>query len=65
VKLLAESGADLHATDANGRTALDLARGNSGGRGGGRGGGAPAFPETTALLESLMGARPAGALAPE
>jgi ankyrin repeat protein len=65
VKLLAESGADLHATDANGRTALDLAEGTSGGRGGGRGGGAPAFPETTALLESLMGVRPPGELAPE
>ncbi len=53
VKFLAENGADLAAKDANGRTALDLARGgvNLGGFG------APPpepFPETAELLESLM-----------
>ena len=52
VKFLAEHGADLQAKDANGRTPLDLARGI------GRGGSGPAaaepFPETVALLESLM-----------
>lgn len=59
VEFLAASGADLGATDASGRTALDLARGNAGGRGGrGGGGGEPAFPETAALLESLMGVAP-------
>lgn len=53
VAFLAANGADLTATDANGRTALDLARGgvNLGGFG------APPpepFPETAALLERLM-----------
>jgi uncharacterized protein len=52
VNFLAENGADLDAKDANGRTALDLARA-------GRPGAEP-FPETVALLESLVSA-PAGA----
>jgi ankyrin repeat protein len=56
VKLLAARGADVHARDANGRTALDLAKGvGPAGRGQ-----AEAFPETAALLESLMAA-PGGA----
>jgi ankyrin repeat protein len=50
VKFLAASGADVHARDANGRTPLDLAKGvGPAGRGQ-----AEAFPETAALLESLM-----------
>jgi hypothetical protein len=56
VEFLAAQGADIGAQDASGRTALDLARGNAGG-GRGDGFGAPAeaaFPETAALLESLM-----------
>ena len=55
VKFLADNGADLAAKDADGRTALDLARGS--GRGGGRGPAAEPFPETAALLESLMKAK--------
>jgi ankyrin repeat protein len=55
VKFLAENGADLRAKDANGRTPLDLAKGI----------GVPGvkqptrepFPETVALLESLMAAK--------
>jgi ankyrin repeat protein len=43
VKLLAEHGADLRAKDANGRTALDLAKAA-----------AEPFPETVALLEALL-----------
>ena len=49
VKFLAEHGADLQAKDANGRTALDLAKGGGGGRGQ-----AESFPETAALLQSLL-----------
>jgi hypothetical protein len=51
VELLAEHGADLQATDAYGRTALDIARGAGiqGVRPDGDG-----FPETAARLESLM-----------
>src|SRR5262249_10996813 len=49
VKFLVQNGADLQAKDANGRTPLDLARGVRGGRGA-----ADSFPETVALLESLM-----------
>jgi len=55
VKFLAENGADLQAKDADGRTPLDLARGI--GRSGVRGTAAEAFPETVALLESLMAAK--------
>jgi ankyrin repeat protein len=53
VKFLAEHGADLQAKDANGRTALDLAKG-TGVTGRGQ---AESFPETAALLESLMTAK--------
>jgi ankyrin repeat protein len=55
VKFLAENGADLQAKDADGRIPLDLARGV--GRSGVRGTAAEAFPETVALLESLMAAK--------
>ena len=55
VKFLAEHGADLAAKDADGRTALDLARGV--GRAGIRGPAPEAYPETAALLESLMKAK--------
>jgi ankyrin repeat protein len=55
VKFLAENGADIQAKDANGRTPLDLAKGI----------GVPGikqatrepFPETVALIESLMAAK--------
>jgi ankyrin repeat protein len=50
VEFLAANGADPAATDASGRTALDLARGN---------------PETAALLESLTGAQGNPRLSPE
>jgi ankyrin repeat protein len=53
VEFLAENGADLSATDAGGRTALDLARG--GVNLGGFGAAAPEpFPDTAALLVRLM-----------
>jgi hypothetical protein len=55
VKFLAEHGADLDAKDSRGRTALDLAKGI-----GVRGVKQPTrepYPETVALLESLMAAR--------
>jgi len=53
VKFLAEHGADLQAKDANGRTPLDVAKGaGPGGRGQ-----AESFPETAALLESLIAAQ--------
>jgi len=55
VKFLAENGADLQARDANGRTALDLAKGI--GVPGVRQATREPFPETVALLESLMAAR--------
>jgi ankyrin repeat protein len=51
VKLLVERGADVQAKDANGRTALDLARGV------GRKTPGDAFPETATLLQSLTAAR--------
>jgi ankyrin repeat protein len=54
VKFLAEHGADLQAKDARGRTALDLARGV--GVPGVRQAAGEGFPETAALLESLMAA---------
>jgi uncharacterized protein len=49
ITFLVANGADLTAKDANGRTALDTARGAGGNRGG-----ADAFPQTVTLLESLM-----------
>jgi ankyrin repeat protein len=52
VKFLAENGADLGAKDARGRTALDLAKGV--GVPGVRQAAGEGFPETAALLESLM-----------
>jgi hypothetical protein len=55
VKFLAENGADLQAKDASGRTPLDLAKG-VGVRGVRQAAGEP-FPETVALLESLMAAK--------
>ncbi len=55
VKFLAERGADLEAKDANGRTALDLARGV--GVAGVRQASRDPFPETVALLEALMTAK--------
>jgi uncharacterized protein len=55
VKFLVEHGADLQAKDANGRTPLDLAKGIGGG--GGRGPAPEPFPETVALLESVMAAK--------
>jgi ankyrin repeat protein len=54
VKFLAENGADLQAKDASGRTALDLAKGV--GVPGVRQAAGEPFPETVALLESLMAA---------
>ena len=62
VKFLAEHGADLQAKDANGRTALDLAKGT--GVPGVRQAAGEPFPETVALLEKLMaerGTRPSAA----
>jgi len=55
VKFLAENGADLGAKDASGRTALDLAKGI--GVVGVKQPTREPFPETVALLESLMTAR--------
>jgi len=53
VKFLVEHGADLQAKDANGRTPLDLAKG-TGATGRGQ---AESFPETAALIESLLAAK--------
>jgi ankyrin repeat protein len=55
VKFLVEHGADLQAKDANGRTALDLAKGV--GVPGVRQAAREPYPETVALLESLMAAK--------
>jgi ankyrin repeat protein len=55
VKFLAENGADLLAKDANGRTPLDLAKGI--GVPGVRQAAREPFPETVALLESLLAAK--------
>jgi uncharacterized protein len=55
VKFLAENGADLQAKDANGRTALDLAKGV--GVPGVRQAAGEGFPETAALIESLLTAK--------
>lgn len=54
IEFLVAHGADLNARDASGRTPLEVARGAGGARGG-----ADAFPKTVALLESLMGIKPA------
>src|SRR5262245_44802296 len=55
VELLAKNGADLNAKDANGRTALDLAKGSGNGRGAQPG--TESFPKTVELLENLMGVK--------
>jgi ankyrin repeat protein len=55
VKFLAEHGADVQAKDASGRTPLDLAKGI--GVPGVRQAAGEPFPETVALLESLIAAR--------
>ena len=55
VKFLVEHGADVTAKDASGRTALDLAKGI--GVPGVRQAAGEGFPETAALLESLMAAK--------
>jgi ankyrin repeat protein len=55
VKFLVEHGADLQAKDANGRTPLDLAKGV--GVPGVRQAAGEPFPETVALIESLMAAK--------
>ncbi|HVH29328.1 MAG TPA: ankyrin repeat domain-containing protein [Vicinamibacterales bacterium] len=55
VKFLADNGADLQAKDADGRTPLDLAKGV--GVPGVRQAAGEGFPETAALLESLLAAR--------
>ncbi len=55
VKFLVEHGADLQAKDANGRTALDLAKGV--GVPGIKQAQSEGFPETAALIESLMTAK--------
>jgi len=55
VKFLAENGADLQAKDANGRTALDLAKGI--GVPGIKQAASEGFPETVTLIESLMTAK--------
>ena len=52
IEFLVAHGADLTAKDSRGRTPLDAARGA-----GGLKGGADAFPQTVALLESLMKAK--------
>jgi ankyrin repeat protein len=53
IEFLARHGADLQVKDANGRTALDIAKG-TGAIGRGQ---AEAFPETARLLEKLISAR--------
>jgi ankyrin repeat protein len=55
VQFLAENGADLQAKDARGRTALDLAKGV--GVPGVKQAAGEGFPETAAVLESLMAAK--------
>jgi ankyrin repeat protein len=56
VKFLAEHGADLQMKDANGRTALDLAKGI--GVPGIKQAQGEGFPETVALIESLIVSKP-------
>src|SRR5688572_7673283 len=58
VEFLAKNGADLNAKDANGRTALDLARGGGGGARSGQAG-SESQPKTVELLEQLMGVKTA------
>jgi ankyrin repeat protein len=55
VKFLAENGADLQAKDANGRTALDLAKGI--GVPGVKAATREPYADSVALLESLMAAK--------
>jgi ankyrin repeat protein len=55
VKFLVENGADMQATDSIGRTPIDLARGV--GVRGVRQATSEPFPETVALLESLMNSK--------
>jgi ankyrin repeat protein len=55
VKFLVENGADLQAKDANGRSALDLAKGV--GVPGVRQAQGEGFPETAAFIESVIAAR--------
>ena len=55
VKFLVENGADLQAKDANGRTALDLAKGI--GVPGVKQAQGEGFPETVAAIEKLMAAK--------
>ncbi len=55
MKFLAENGADLQAKDANGRTALDLAKGI--GVPGVKAALREPYADTVALLESLMSAK--------
>jgi ankyrin repeat protein len=62
VAALADSGIDLFAKDARGRTAADLTRGEASTSG--RAAGGQARPETEALLRQLMAANGAGGSAP-
>jgi ankyrin repeat protein len=63
VKFLADNGADLQAKDAIGRTPLDLAKGI--GVAGVRQAAGEPFPETVALLESLIAAKGSAAPSPQ
>jgi hypothetical protein len=56
VEFLAKSGADLNAKDANGRTALDVARGGGGAQRSGQTG-TGSQPKTVEVLEKLMGVK--------
>jgi ankyrin repeat protein len=61
IETLAAKGADLHAKDARGRTAADLAQGSA--QTSGRAASGQARPETEALLRRLMTATPVAATA--
>jgi len=63
VKFLVENGADLTVKDANGRTALDLAKGI--GVPGVRQAAGEPYPETVKLIESLMAAKGISTLSPK
>jgi len=63
VKFLAENGADLQAKDASGRTALDLAKGI--GVPGVKQAVSEGFPETVALIDSLLAAKSVAASPPQ